>query len=71
MGGDNLAKSYYSRKKREKETKKKLKQEQKRQRKLDRNTPTSADNSDNSHGEVEPLQTEEDESGVAVSDGEK
>ena len=43
LGGDNLARSHYQFKKRQKELEKKKKKEEKRQRKLEKNTPESED----------------------------
>ena len=48
LRGDNMAKSHYSFKKRQKELDRKKKQEDKRQRKLDKNTDISEETSDQS-----------------------
>ena len=52
LGGDQLAKSHYSIKKRKKELARKLKQEQKRQRKFEKDTKKPEDDFDKSHDEV-------------------
>jgi hypothetical protein len=56
-GGDKLAKSHYSIKKRKKELARKLKQEQKRQRKLEKDSIKPEDALDKSQDEVENPQT--------------
>jgi hypothetical protein len=48
LRGDNMAKSHYSFKKRQKELARKKKQEEKRQRKLDKNNDISEETSDQS-----------------------
>jgi hypothetical protein len=55
QGGENLARSYYQFKKRQKELAKKKKKEQKRQRKLDKKNKTPEENSDASQNEGESL----------------
>jgi len=53
LGGDNMAKSHYSFKKRQKELARKLKQEQKRQRKLGKDDTKTEENPDNSQDEIQ------------------
>ena len=52
LRGDNMAKSHYSFKKRQKELARKKKQEEKRQRKLDKNSIKPEDELDESQDEV-------------------
>jgi hypothetical protein len=55
QGGQNLARSYYQFKKRQKELAKKKKKEQKRQRKLDKKNKIPEENPDPSQNEGENL----------------
>ena len=56
LRGDNMAKSHYSFKKRQKELARKRKQEEKRQRKLDKGKLEPEENPDESQDEIENLQ---------------
>jgi hypothetical protein len=56
LRGDNMAKSHYSFKKRQKELARKLKQEQKRQRKQDNDKIDPEEDQDKSQDESEKLQ---------------
>jgi hypothetical protein len=56
LRGDNMAKSHYSFKKRQKELARKEKQEQKRQRKLDKGKIEPEENPDEPQDEIENLQ---------------
>ena len=56
LRGDNMAKSHYSFKKRQKELARQRKQEEKRQRKLDKGKLESEENPDESQDEIENLQ---------------
>ena len=56
LRGDNMAKSHFSFKKRQKELARKKKQEEKRQRKLDKGKIESEENPDESQDEIENLQ---------------